>query len=430
MEVIAHRDEISLGVVARGRNVCTTVNILSWIYHFGQYRKSVKAPNWEICASAGLYAWESRQKADVSGRGSPLLFIHTHSAALSTTSTMSLGSVRLELLIVQDTLNKVLKTPNNSPHCGQYLLGQIEAGFYILKGEDPLGLKTAHALWKSILRFLFTPRSDDEVRQLLASLSRCTCSKADDDVACHELAAPIEKEMMKRISSEETPSSTALIVYLFSKVMHAVQKSKLKTVAKRTAETWPRSPEDLMPFGASKLVESLMRWAKFTPDAIIYALAGDIHHLCGSLLLSAMLEHNVTGRAIEAGRDLFDRTMLTLKNESAAIQKAFGFPFQTQAISLIYYFRTFLDDLPMNDLPSHLEGYELKSTQVMSLLALLTVDSRLSVPKPSLVVDSLCSRAVFFYHKSTYIARTLPEISVHPDIFDLYRQAVAYGSSS
>jgi len=53
---------------------------LEWrIYHFGQHHKSVKVPNWEICASARRRGEmrEKVDKADVSGRGSPLL-LHLH----------------------------------------------------------------------------------------------------------------------------------------------------------------------------------------------------------------------------------------------------------------------------------------------------------------------------------------------------------------
>lgn len=167
-----------------------------------------------------------------------------------------------------------LNDPNGPHHCGHCLYGALisftgapEKPTAIPPGPPPklpLDVRRNLDFCNTLYRFLVTPRADAQVEALLTRLSTCSCQLADKRVAkYHETATTAEADVVMRMfirlhapevmRPKFATARIAFIIQCFCTVYGGLVESGVKSVAKGTAQTWPMSPTDLIPFGPDEL---------------------------------------------------------------------------------------------------------------------------------------------------------------------------------
>ncbi|KAF9480156.1 hypothetical protein BDN70DRAFT_877898 [Pholiota conissans] len=319
-----------------------------------------------------------------------------------------------------NSLSDIFTNPEDSPLCARCILGASTKG--ITKGTNLVGTKTFWAnftqdleYWRSLVRFLFAVRTEEETRQMLARLNRCSCRMRDPGIlAYHQAGRGFESEVVSRSFVDRQLSSMLLITELLATILSAMNCAHVKSVAKRTAARWPTCPEDLMPFGAKNLVESLIVWSRVLPDNIVIAIATQCIEFCGSLLIPSVIDSGLTRQVIDAGRRLFDRTWETIRLRARSARQAMGRAFDIQAHPMIKYFHIFFRPLSMQQQALVLNGYELKAVQVFSLLTYCADDPRLCLENSCQYRIELAERGLAIYHTMRLYMDPLPPVLLHP----------------
>ena len=309
------------------------------------------------------------------------------------------------------------------PHCSRYLLVALSNTFSAIEKADSKRLMKIHSLWNSMIRFLLTPRTDGEITDLLDGLSQCSCPMYDTETQnLHQHGAQIESNLATRTCTwDPNPGpSTVLVVQLFCIIEYAMGHSRVKSVATRTTDTWPSCPDDLMPFGPENVMQSLLQWTRFTKDAIVYRTAAHIYLFCGSLISASFLNSLAVKNVIDCARELFDRVYGALGDGSAARTRNLGTALTIQLKSLFFFLDKFNDGrMTMAVRAAALDGHELKSVEVFSMLAYLVTDCRLSIPSRLRVFEECCKHARLLYGVNHIAFYLFPDILVHPGIHHL-----------
>jgi len=305
------------------------------------------------------------------------------------------------------------------PRCGRYLLGSSSTAFAAIEKVDSKRLMKIHSLWNSILRFLLTPRTDDAIRELLDDLANCSCLMDDPEIQrLHQIGAQLETQVAIRTCAKDPNPSIALIVHFFRIIDYAMDQSKVKSVAMRATKTWPSCPNDLIPFGPEIYMKSFLQWARFTKDTIVYQTAAHTYLFCGSLLSKSFLTSHVLQRAIDCLRDLFDQVYGALGDGSASRMRHLGKALKIQLECLFFFLDTLSNGkMPLSVRSAALDGYELKSVEVLSLLAYLVTDCRLSIPSRQKILEQCCKHAGLLYGVNRLTYYLVPDILVHPGIY-------------
>ncbi|KAF9480720.1 hypothetical protein BDN70DRAFT_931524 [Pholiota conissans] len=326
----------------------------------------------------------------------------------------------------RNSLSELFSGIGDSQFCARCLLGASSKG--ILQGEDTAGHKTFWTnftqdvdFWREQMQFLFAVRTEDETRQLLARLNRCSCQLSDPRImAYHQEGRKMESSLLVRTRVDRQTSSVAFINSLLVVVSTALGFAHRKAVAKRTAKRWPTCPEDLLPFGPENLVQSFIIWSHFIPDNLIFLVATQCIDLCGSLLIPSVVNSGLTLRVIEVGRRLFDRTWETIRLRAEGTRRAFGKTFVTQTGPILQYFIDFYDPLPLRQQATVLDGCEMKAVQLFSLLAYVANDPFLCLQSSKVYRVRFARRGLAFYRRMRLYIDPLPPILLHPEICELY----------
>lgn len=340
-----------------------------------------------------------------------------HSVHLNT--TMSLVQT------AKDSLSSLFENLEDTPFCARCLLGASQKG--IMEAQLAVGFKEFWAaitqdlrFWKSFMRFLFTPRTDSQTRTFLEQISHCSCRMSDRKIrGYHRFGRFLEQDLLARTCVDIQTSPIAFITNLFRTLTGALEGAHLKAVAKRMAVNWPTCPEDLMPFGPDKLIESIIMWSRFIPDIIVFRVASQCIRFCGALLIPSVIESGLTRHVVDAGRQLFDRTLTTLRLRAETRRKEMGHAFACQSEALLEYFIDFCEDQPIEKRMILYEKYELKATQIFAMLAYLADDPRLFVENRQSSTARLAYQAVGVYRALRHYIDPLPSLRLFPVVWDI-----------
>lgn len=320
------------------------------------------------------------------------------------------------------SLNDLFSNAENSPFCAQCAIGASHKG--ILDAQGTHGAKAFWAsfkqdlsFWRSLVRFLFAVRTEEQIGQLLDRLNHCSCRMNDPKIlAYHRRGRFIENELLKRTCVDVQTPSIAFVVLFFCHLGAALDGTHLKAVAKRTAGNWPTCPEDLMPFGPESLIDSFIIWSRFIPDIMVFRVAAQCIRFCGSLLVPCAIESALTQRVINAGRQLFDRTWAAIRLRSETRRKAMGRAFTSQVEMLLGYFSLFYDEQYPENKMKIMDGNEVKAVQVFSLLCYVADDPRLFLRFPEIHRTRLAQLGLDIYSSMERYLDPLPSIPLYPGI--------------
>ncbi|KAF9476985.1 hypothetical protein BDN70DRAFT_134810 [Pholiota conissans] len=289
------------------------------------------------------------------------------------------------------------------------------------------------AFWKAQMRFLFAVRTEEETRELLERLDRCTCRLREPKIReYHQIGRKYESILLTRTHVDHQTASIAYITHIFLSLVTTLESSHLKAVAKRAViKRWPTCPEDLIPFGPENLVKAFIVWSRFIPDIMVLRVAAQCVQYCGPLLAPYAVEPALTRCVIDGGRRLFDRTMDTVRLRAESNRRAMGHAFVEQCLDFLRYFYMFYDEQPSVARATMLEGYEFKAVQVCSLLLYAANNPRLLLPNPEAVTVPLAGQAMQFYYCAGLCVDVLPSVLVHPSIYKrspIANESLSYGA--
>ncbi|KAF9472177.1 hypothetical protein BDN70DRAFT_495919 [Pholiota conissans] len=312
----------------------------------------------------------------------------------------------------------------DSNFCARRALGALSIG--IQQGCEANGRKILFKNFaedlefcNSQMRFWFAVRTEEQTQHLLDRLNRCSCPMSDPRIReYHRFGREEEKRLSLMLGMDtQTPSTT-----YFSLMVHvmagSLEGANYKSVAKRATRRWPTCPEDLMPYGPQELINSIVVWSKFIPGMVVFEFASLCIRFCGSLLIPHAVESPLTRRAIDAGRTLFDLTWTTVRLRANTRRRAMSEAFTLQIEGFLYYFQDFYDRQPVDKQATTLGGYELKATQVFSLLAYVADDPRLPLSCREATVASLTTQGFKIYRLIGLYIDPMPAVLLHPGICD------------
>lgn len=323
------------------------------------------------------------------------------------------------------SLSSLFQNLEGSPFCARCLLGASQKG--IMDAQMAIGFKGFWAsitqdleFWTSFMHFLFTPRTDEETQILLDQLNHCSCRMSDTKIlGYHRFGRFLEQDLLARTCADVQTSPIAFFTNLFRTLSGALEGTHLKAVAKRTAANWPTCPEDLMPFGPDKLMESIIVWSRFIPDILVFRVAAQCIRFCGSLLIPSAIDSGLTRYVIDAGRHLFDRTWTTLRLRAETRRKDMGHAFAFQIDSLLEYFTDFCEEQPIESRMVMLDKYELKAVQIFSLLAYVADDPQLFLPSREASRIRLAFQGLGVYRSLRHYIDPIPSIPLFPVICEI-----------
>ena len=271
--------------------------------------------------------------------------------------------------------------------------------------------------------FLFTERTDDDVGRLLCDLDQCSCRLLDPRVRkAHQNGRKWEKDIWYRTCPDKPwRPSISLAVNFFRLLMTALNQAHVRSVAKRKSPIWPTCPDDLMSFGPNNLAHGLLQWSRFILDTLLFKMAGQILRLCGALVLPAFIASQFTHHVIDAGRRFCDHVWDVIRRPHPvkSKQQDFSISFECQTDAILSYFLVILDDHIYQTQMDLLEGYEVKSVQLFSLLAYLGGDDRLGPRRMgNIFVEKFQRIGARLYRVVEMYFSHLPDIPVFPATFD------------
>ncbi|GJE98870.1 zinc finger MYND domain-containing protein [Phanerochaete sordida] len=177
-----------------------------------------------------------------------------------------------------------LADPHEPQHCASCLIGCIIVLFHPSVGmQNYEALRVEHpAFLDACARFITVPRSDEENDRLQAQMSVCSCDLSDERVA----------QMHQKASKSADCSYKHLGWMLACQVhnvlqpvrdegnLHKVERNQQRAERRGKSVPWPRSPRDVLPYGAEASIAALAVWIEFSvPNSIWLGLFASIIEL-------------------------------------------------------------------------------------------------------------------------------------------------------
>ncbi|KAF9528922.1 hypothetical protein CPB83DRAFT_289576 [Crepidotus variabilis] len=327
-----------------------------------------------------------------------------------------------------------LSNPKEPQHCGTCLyaaLVQAIPSSEVLSTRSytiPTSLRKKVDFWNTLYAFIFQPRTDEEVESLLRVLGRCFCPSPLRQLQSYAVGKNTEhRNSTLALAPEDrktlyTPERIAFIteaLVIFTDILYG---SGVKSVAKGPLQTWPTTPQDLVPFGADSLVQTLLQWYRFIPDPIVFGLAGRITHVCRFILVPSLAKFQFSRPAILRGKKEVEalephlRTASQFAPAAQLIVQRFSWYFT----NFFEYFRVIYKELPPHTRLRILAGYETKAMQLFSLLVYVSTNpyppSTIANAQASDDCGTLCHELFRFFHMHLY---PHPDYPVHPSVVQI-----------
>jgi len=335
-----------------------------------------------------------------------------------------------------DSFTSFLSETPEYNYCGRCLLG-------VFDGKNPFPAKRNKAQLKadfhkdgaflnSVMRFLFTVRTDKEVEEILDRMGPCSCPMEDPEIQrYHQLGKVVETQIFPMLTAAENATpAICLMANLFRSVSVALDNAHVRTVAKGKSTFWPTSPKDLIPFGAETLVQGLLQWSRFIPDAIIYRFAGQCIEFCGALVLPSFLAAHFTRHVVQAGRNLANHAWRAIQKPNPQARRQMGIAFGLQSAYIMSFFDSTLDDQNIQTSTDFIDGVEIKSIQLLSIFSYLVTDGRLPLEGSGSMRVFLLNcqdRASKLYSLIRGNFDRVPEIHIFPRMYELIESQLAPG---
>lgn len=183
-----------------------------------------------------------------------------------------------------------LEDPYAPRHCVRYYRGALAsllhsdlgpANFELLAEEKP-------DVFDTCARFLTAPRTEEEMERLNTSISMCACDLSDAKVKeIHRLASQSYKERRKDsewsindlVDTFMAAIHNPLQSTKASNNLHKVSRNAQKAAREGKKLKWPRSHQDILPYGTDVSIRMLGQWIELSPMPTTMGVMGSILEL-------------------------------------------------------------------------------------------------------------------------------------------------------
>lgn len=181
-----------------------------------------------------------------------------------------------------------LSDPGNPKNCARCLLGCV--GITHRLGEGMRGfcriLEKEIRYLDTIVSFLTTQRTSQELEALMSRLLECTCPQPDP------LLLQLHKVGDETIKSLGLPAqytaANILIMMLFNTVTDVLRLSSRVKVVKGGSKKWPTCRSDVIPFGHDQTATAIGQWALILPEPLALAYLARTLTLFGGTMFTAL----------------------------------------------------------------------------------------------------------------------------------------------
>ncbi|KAF9045497.1 hypothetical protein BJ165DRAFT_1404672 [Panaeolus papilionaceus] len=217
-----------------------------------------------------------------------------------------------------------LQDPLQPKGCGNSLYGAIKRLApleSVQRSKDGPGLFNAtQRLWTTLYRFLATPRTDEQLNEMMKKFSVCSCSyqlgvglsgkfhrEYNDIQQKREYMAkngpfpvPAVDFAYSASACIEGSYTNFFIVYILGTLRNVLHPGQgpghvsVTLIRKGQSKRWPNQLSDLIPFGPEELVKSFLQWNRYLDDPCVLRTAIPIFTTCGELVQQHVAELNVT----------------------------------------------------------------------------------------------------------------------------------------
>ncbi|KAJ7484510.1 hypothetical protein FB451DRAFT_86336 [Mycena latifolia] len=221
-------------------------------------------------------------------------------------------------------INEALQDPGKPKACWDCLAG----AFYILihpqevwpqTEPDFLFGKTC-TIWPTILKFVTSPRTDQELASLVLNRKPNQCFCDNDQWPCAAVIHVYARSVValwNTMWKEELPAIASspfhcFFSHVFKHLTPYLHDLSPTSVAKRRTQVWPFSPQDCLPFGAEITVKSIHQWIHFyrDPQPFPISLLGVVGHVTRSLVVPTISSApNLAGDIAKIGHKACDTAL-------------------------------------------------------------------------------------------------------------------------
>ncbi|KLO19496.1 hypothetical protein SCHPADRAFT_935292 [Schizopora paradoxa] len=175
-------------------------------------------------------------------------------------------------------------------HCAKYLFGCLEK----IRGHEGWLAElqqSNHDFWKGLIKFISSPRKDEDILSLDQGLSDCHCDLKDAVVKhLHE----VQLSETFTVTTDPTPFHA-----LISKLLETLYDCLLKVdyiqlcsaIRSNPLALWPTLTSDLLPFGGEVAVKAFLQWAELYNLPIAHAALSRVLMCTRSLVRPYLLEN-------------------------------------------------------------------------------------------------------------------------------------------
>ncbi|KAF9058124.1 hypothetical protein BJ165DRAFT_1425817 [Panaeolus papilionaceus] len=200
-----------------------------------------------------------------------------------------------------DTVNAIryILTGLVDPHNPIYCSGSLQ--FALSKIDDLRNIPDSY--WTIFYEFLFIGRTEEQLQDLLKTLSTCTCR--EDEKGIHRRYVAV-RDSRRRMQSASEHDSEALsgpisketekfIFFAFNQVRERLEQASPSNVTKGVGKKWPRRIADLLPHGPDTLIRSIIQWHNALADHfMILRTTIRIIGICQYIIHDSLIKHNTT----------------------------------------------------------------------------------------------------------------------------------------
>lgn len=180
-----------------------------------------------------------------------------------------------------DTIVTSLADPHNPRHCAQLLCGCMISLFNSMSGRHNQAILRVNRpeVYDACIRFITVPRSNEEENRLEDEMNVCKCDVSDGRFKLlHDISAKVNARTYRDLGlAFARQVGNVLESTRLERKFHKVEKNQQRAAREGTVLPWPRSPQDLLPYGVGDSIATLAAWIELAePNSTYLGLLGNI----------------------------------------------------------------------------------------------------------------------------------------------------------
>ena len=168
---------------------------------------------------------------------------------------------------VVDTLLTSLSDPHNPQHCAPFLNGCLLSLFHaeVATHNNATLCANRPEFFDTCIRFITATRSTEENNRLQREMSACKCDVSHEQAEqLHDCGATSGACTYKDLGFMLAHQiSSVLLPVRDNGRLHKVERNQRRAVRTGKPVPWPRSPQDVLPYGVKNSIAALAAWMEF-----------------------------------------------------------------------------------------------------------------------------------------------------------------------